>query len=361
MNNTTTPENSDVTQISKSASLITPTLPERSASEPPAVSALASSFPSNGPAIPSQPSTLNAQPPSPANSDPLDLIRQLIPTSLRKRKFRADSFVAQLTKQQLATVIAWLQQHPVAEVQTKVAAAPPVGFGIHAATSALYRLRNMISNTELNHWIENAMDATCDILEADTSVNTAPMREALSLLLHSRVMTYLREQADPVSIDRLLSALTRLEKLKTHIAQRPNLINAPREKTTRHQVDLRITTHHGAATPITIQATHQSLPDAPPSSDRNLAEHAPHPQRSLPQTTTRISTDASDRVIASAKEPAEKSTKESACSAAPGTLITSPPEPSSAKSADCQPPRSARRSNVSACSAGPSHPAQSTA
>jgi hypothetical protein len=195
-----------------------------------------------------------------SGGDPLDLIRQLIPTSLRTRKFRVDSFAAKLTKQQLATVISWLQEHSIESVRARVAAAPPEGFGIDVHSSALKRLRNAISNTELNFWIENAMDAAFDILDADTSVDTAPMREALSLLLHTRIMTYTREQTDPISIDRLLSALTRLEKLKTHIAQRPNLIAAPREKTTRHKVDVQITTNPGTPTPITIQATHQSLP-----------------------------------------------------------------------------------------------------
>ena len=193
-------------------------------------------------------------------SDPLNLIRQLIPTSLRTRKFRVDSFAAKLTKQQLATVISWLQEHSIESVRARVAAAPPEGFGIDVHSSALKRLRNAISNTELNFWIENAMDAAFDILDADTSVDTAPMRESLSLLLHSRIMTYTREQTDPVSIDRLLSALTRLEKLKTHIAQRPHLTSGPREKTTRHKVDVQITTNPGTPTPITIQATHQSLP-----------------------------------------------------------------------------------------------------
>jgi hypothetical protein len=195
--------------------------------------------------------------------DPLDLVRKFLPPSLRTRKFRADSFAAKLTKPQLATVFAWLQQEPVEDVRAKIAAPAPRGFGMHVHSQTLHRLRNLVSNTELNHWIENAMDATFDILEADTSVDTAPMREALSLLLHTRIMTYVREQINPVSIDRLLSALTRLEKLKTHIAQRPNLINAPREKTTRHKVEVQITTNPGTPAPITIQATHQSLADEP--------------------------------------------------------------------------------------------------
>jgi hypothetical protein len=193
-----------------------------------------------------------------SGSDPMDLIRQLVPTSLRKRKFRADSFAAKLTKQQLATVISWLQEYSIESVRTRVAAAAPEGFGLQVHSSALKRLRNSIKNTELNFWIENAMDAAFDILDADTSVDTAPLREALSLLLHSRIMTYVREQTDPVSIDRLLSALTRLEKLKTHIAQRPHL--ATGEKTTRHKVEVQITTNPGTPTPITIHATHQALP-----------------------------------------------------------------------------------------------------
>jgi hypothetical protein len=201
---------------------------------------------------------------TPPQTDPLDFMRKLIPASLRKRKFRADSFTAKLTLPQRALVISWLQQETAEAVRAKVAAPAPAGFGIEVHTSALYRLRNLISNTELNHWIENAMDATFDILEADTSVDTAPMREALSLLLHSRIMTFVREQTNPVSIDRLLSALTRLEKLKTHIAQRAHLITAPREKTTRHKVEVQITTNPGSPAPITVHATHQSLPGQSP-------------------------------------------------------------------------------------------------
>jgi hypothetical protein len=195
---------------------------------------------------------------TPPQTDPLDFMRKLIPASLRKRKFRADSFMAKLTLPQRALVISWLQQETAEAVRAKVAAPAPAGFGIEVHTSALYRLRNRVSNTELNYWIENAMDATFDILEADTSVDTAPMREALSLLLHSRIMTYVREQTNPISIDRLLSALTRLEKLKTHIAQRPHLVAG--EKTTRHKIEVQITANPGAPAPITIQATHQTLP-----------------------------------------------------------------------------------------------------
>src|SRR5688500_6971260 len=92
-----------------------------------------------------------------SQTDPVDLMRKLIPASLRKRKFRADSFMAKLTLPQRALIISWLQLETAEAVRAKVAAPAPAGFGIQVHTSALYRLRNLISNTELNHWIENAM------------------------------------------------------------------------------------------------------------------------------------------------------------------------------------------------------------
>jgi hypothetical protein len=239
MDNETGPENSRVTD---------PTSLDRSAPTQPKTTLVPDTSGNKVTATAPSPAFPAPAPKAALPSDPVDLIRQLIPTSLRKRRFRTDSFVAKLSGQQLATVIAWLQEHAVDTVRAKVAAAPPEGFGLQACSSALYRLRNLVSNTELNHWIENAMDATYDIIDADTSVNTAPMREALSLLLHSRIMTYTREQANPISIDRLLSALTRLEKLKTHISQRSHLASAPREKSVRHQIDVHITTNPASTT-----------------------------------------------------------------------------------------------------------------
>jgi hypothetical protein len=228
----------------------------------------------------SAPSTLPTSPAAAPNTraQQAQLLRTLITPAIRERKARSHSFAAKLTPEQRITLFAWLQTDTIETVRSKVAAPAPLGFGIakvHPTT--LVRLKRTIENTQLNHWISGAMDATCDILDEDTSVDPAPLREALGLLLYTRAFTYTREQTNPASIDRLLCALTRLEKLKTHIAQRPNLIAAPREKTTHHKVKVEITTNPGTATPITIQATHQTVPT---SKTRALPEPDLH---SVPQ------------------------------------------------------------------------------
>jgi len=173
-----------------------------------------------------------AQPDTPTSHNAW--LRSLIPPEIRDRKFRADSFMMKLTPEQRATVVGWLQAHTPLDVQKMVAAPPPVGFGMQVHRNTLHRLKNLIENSTLNFWLSNGMDAACDVLNGPDAQDVAPMRETIRLLLYNRTLTYIREQAAPASVDRLLSALTRLEKLE-------KIINSRKDRAPRLKVDVSIT------------------------------------------------------------------------------------------------------------------------
>ena len=92
------------------------------------------------------------------------------------------------------------------------------------------------------------MDATCDILDADTSNDPTPVREAISLLLHSDLFVQCRKQADTRHIERLVNSIARMEKLKLMARRYPRQESEPITAVsitpiTRHKVELSISTH----------------------------------------------------------------------------------------------------------------------
>ena len=202
------------------------------------------------------PHPVPAQPRVGTKPDSLALARRLLAPALHNRKFRAQSFVAKLNDDQRLQLFNWLQQDTIPQVRARVAAPAPEGFGLQVHNTTLVRLRNLVRNTELNQWIATAMDAASDILAADTSVDVTPVRESMSLLLHAHAMNYISQQADPISIDRLITSIARLEKLKTP----PSRVRESRPVTSHHRVDLSIKTQPAAPGHITVEA----IPAEPP-------------------------------------------------------------------------------------------------
>ncbi|MGZ8939921.1 MAG: hypothetical protein ACXW32_11980 [Limisphaerales bacterium] len=189
----------------------------------------------------------------------LELMRKLLPPALRNRRFRVNSFVSQLSEDQRVLVFNWLQDRDLSalEVRDRIAAPAPKGFGIKVNLTTLYRLRNLVKNVELNDRIAEMMDATCDILDADTSIDPTPVREAISLLLHSDLLVQCRKQADTRHIERLVNSITRMEKLKLLSRRNPRQESEPITvesitPITRHKVGLSISTH--------IPRSHQTPP-----------------------------------------------------------------------------------------------------
>lgn len=181
--------------------------------------------------------TIHPSPPSihSSNNPPLPPF----PPSILKRKFRALSFGAQLTETQRAVLSSWLtnEEYSVEDIRKKVAAPPPDGFGMEVNSTTLFRLRKLADNTRAATWISDAMDTACDILENEDVGENAPIHQALTSLLYSRALHAAQKQAMPETIDKIVTTIAKLEKLKncSSRASRPS-----RALTTRHHVELSI-------------------------------------------------------------------------------------------------------------------------
>jgi hypothetical protein len=144
------------------------------------------------------------------------LLKDIIPAAVRHRQFRAHSFAAKLTSEQLAQLFGWFEDFSFSEIRKKVAEPPPVGFGLDVNITTLVRLKRVQDNLPIINAIETAMDTASDVLTHDERVaDVVSLRETLSLLLYSKAIRYASDRFLPGDMDRYLSAITKLEKLRS--------------------------------------------------------------------------------------------------------------------------------------------------
>jgi len=178
-----------------------------------------------------------------------------LPKSALDRKFRATSFAAKLTDQQRATLTLLLidEKLTIDAIRKKVAAPPPDGFGLEVQPTTLRRLKSLVLNSAYSGWFSESMDTACDLLENPDTAHAAPLREALTLMLYSRAIAAAKKQAEPATIDRLVTTINRLE--RRHL--RPREPRAPLN--THHRVELSVVPASGSPEPapkiINITAT----------------------------------------------------------------------------------------------------------
>jgi hypothetical protein len=179
----------------------------------------------------------------------------LLPKSALDRKFRATSFAAKLTEQQRATLTLWLidEKLTIDSIRKKVAAPPPEGFGLEVQPTTLRRLRALVRNSAYSGWFSESMDTACDLFDNPDTAQAAPLREALTLMLYSGAIAAAKKQAEPSTIDKLVTTINRLERrhLRSHEPRAP--------LTTRHHVELSVVPANGSPEPapkiINITAT----------------------------------------------------------------------------------------------------------
>jgi hypothetical protein len=181
---------------------------------------------------------LSSAAPAPHNTS--EAARHLLPPSVRNRKFRAHSFASKLAPAQLATLCAWLSTDSTAAVCQKIATPPPAGFGLEVSPTTLDRLKRTLRNISFQSWVSGAMDTACDLIDSDDGTEVAPLREALSVMLYSRAVAITETNAPIENIDRLLSAITKLEKIKIAAALATATRRSATAPATRHRVELTI-------------------------------------------------------------------------------------------------------------------------
>ena len=189
-------------------------------------------------AMPQPPGEVPANAPAPREPDYLDRVIAMIPRSAWERRFRANSFASGLTPEQMGTLREWFKTLSVPQVQERVAAPPPDGFGKSVQQTTLYRLKKALE-ADAPYWLSDSLDSAVDLLASEEAGAIAPLREALAVMLYTRAIACCEKQADIPTIDRLLAAITKIEKLKSPPAPRSSSPRAPANPT-RHQVELSI-------------------------------------------------------------------------------------------------------------------------
>ena len=179
-----------------------------------------------------------ANPTAARQPDHIDRVLAMIPKSAWDRRFRANSFASELTREQMSTLREWFKNLSVPQIQERVAAPPPDGFGKSVQQTTLHRLKKALE-ADAPYWLADSLDSAVDLLASEESAAIAPLREALSVMLYTRAIACCEKQADIPTIDRLLAAITKIEKLKAPPAPRspsPRVAPTP----SRHQVELSI-------------------------------------------------------------------------------------------------------------------------
>ena len=202
-------------------------------------------------------------------------LKDLIPAVIKDRKFRAHSFAASLTQEQRVLLFEWLGEDSLSEVKAKVAAPAPEGFGLKVHRTTLQRLRNSVENVNLSEAVIDAMDSACDVLDSEVIADAAPLRETLSFLLYARAVRTAQD-ADAVDITRIITAITKLEKLKPTTAARPQPL-------ARLKIDLTVANaQREAAIAQSVAATPDSAIESKPTLE---LQSAPRPADKEPTTT----------------------------------------------------------------------------
>lgn len=204
----------------------------------------------------------------------------MIPTGIVDRKFRALSFASKLNPVQRSMLTGWLiSTDTIEEVRQKVAAPPPQGFGIDVCATTLRRLKALVENTQFSDWVSDSMNTACDLLDSEEAGEVEPLREALSLMLYSRALYAAKQQALPEDLDRLLSVITKIERLKKPSPRSPRSARpAPaRPVTTRHLVELSVAAIPGktvqvSATPLPVKGSEEDAPALPENSTTQESE-----------------------------------------------------------------------------------------
>ena len=200
-------------------------------------------------------------------------LRDLVPPAVRRRRFRAKSFAASLDPIQRATLLRWFAEEDItcAEIARRAAAPAPNGFGIKVNITTLLRLKSMIDNAELDHWVTEAMDAASDLLHGEAAADVAPLRESLLIMLYSRALNYVRKGFLPGDMNHFIAAIARLERLRpAEIRRNPRL-----------QLDLNILASHQTGTIGDAVRTRPSNP----SLNQPAIESSTPPTQPTPNTT----------------------------------------------------------------------------
>ncbi len=191
--------------------------------------------------------------------------------------------MSKLTETQHSMLTAWLlnKEYSIEDIRKKVEAPAPQGFGLPVQRNTLRRLRARFDNANCNAAISDSLDLACDILEPEDAAETAPLLQSLIVMLYSRALFAMKMQAEPSAIDKLVSTIARLERLKSR-SHRESRERSP--LTTRHHVELSVLSPTSSdlqpqPAPKIIDLNVTALPDTKKELERSDAgrQNTPNP------------------------------------------------------------------------------------
>jgi hypothetical protein len=127
-----------------------------------------------------------------------------------KRKQRANAFFNQITAEQRFLLCGWFGNLSVPEIQQRIAAAAPEGWGLQISQTVLRRTRALYYSALANAGVEEMLDALTDMHSMTELTNIAGIQRALSVYLHQEAIHL--AQRDPKS-ENLKHVLANIQKL----------------------------------------------------------------------------------------------------------------------------------------------------
>lgn len=191
------------------------------------------------------PAPLPATAPQPATPDSTPGAAPSFDAQSLRRKLRASSFFHKLSDTQQRTLLEWLEEiSDLAEIQKRIAAPPPDGFGLDVQYTTLKRLRSLDRSLQFTEANEEILDTIHDMETSSDFSQSTRIQKAIHQMLLQKAFEIAETEPDSPSLPRLLACI---EKLSTLDLKREKLLLARRSHSShsspsisRHHVELTI-------------------------------------------------------------------------------------------------------------------------
>ncbi|HTG45466.1 MAG TPA: hypothetical protein VK633_13145 [Verrucomicrobiae bacterium] len=131
-----------------------------------------------------------------------------------ERKKAARSLVSQISEEQHLTLLIWLRDHSLAEVQRRVAAPPPVGFGLHTHFTTLQRIRTAQRAAPTVSAINELLDIITDIKSSADLDQLARIQRVISNLLHTHAFNLASKAPGSEGLPQIIRSIEKLSALE---------------------------------------------------------------------------------------------------------------------------------------------------
>jgi hypothetical protein len=152
-------------------------------------------------------------PPQPAPPQPIDPATEWRVEFVR-RKQRADAFFHQLTPDQQRTICDWFGKLSVPEIQQRIAAAAPDGWGLQISQTVLRRTRALYYASTANAATEEMLDAVTDMQPFTRLTNFVGIQDAIALFLHQEAVHIAQRDPKSESLKDILANIQKLSALE---------------------------------------------------------------------------------------------------------------------------------------------------